>query len=101
MKHFQISVSMFLLILDLFLGNKYVEHVVLINHSWISPTLQKEWGLEFCLFSQRWGRVHCSPKKGEVAKIVKNKGCRGRITYVYLLIFVFINPRNITIQGIT
>ena len=51
--------------------NKYVKQVVLINHSWISPTLQKGWELEFCLFFKKWGRVHFSPKKGEVGKIVE------------------------------
>ena len=34
-------------------SNKYVKQVVLINHSWISPTLQKGWGLEFCLFFKK------------------------------------------------
>ena len=53
------------------ISNKYVKQVVLINHSWISPTLQKGWELEFCLFFKKWGRVHFSPKKGEVGKIVE------------------------------
>ena len=52
-------------------SNKYVKQLVLINHSCISPTLQREWGLEFCLFSKRWGRVHFSPKMREVGKIVE------------------------------
>ena len=46
---------MFLLLLDLFLGNKYAKQVVLINHSWISPTLQKGWELGFRLFFKNWG----------------------------------------------
>ena len=82
------------------ISNKYVKQVVFINHSWISPTLQKEWELEFFLFFKIWGRVHFSPKKGEVGKIVEAWGLLGGITYVYLLIFLFTNPRNITIQGI-
>ena len=53
------------------ISNKYVKQVVLINHSWISPTLQKGWELEFCLFFKKWGRVHFSPKKGEVGKIIE------------------------------
>ena len=55
-------------------SNKYVKQVVLINLSWISPMLQIRWGLELCLFSKEWGRVHFSTKKGEVGKIVAN-GC--------------------------
>ena len=51
-------------------SNKYVKQVVLINHGWISPTLQKGWRLEFCLFFKKWERLHFFPKKGEVAKIV-------------------------------
>ena len=43
------------------ISNKYVKQVVLINHSWISPTL----------FLKKWGRVHFSPKKGEVGKIIE------------------------------
>ena len=61
MKHSQISNSMFLLLLDLFLVT-YVKQVVLINHSWISPTLQMGSGLEFCLFFKKWGKVHFSQK---------------------------------------
>ena len=45
-------------------GNKYVKQGILINHSWISPILQQGWGLEFCLFSKKWVRVHFSPKTG-------------------------------------
>ena len=33
-------------------SNKYVKQLVLINHSCISPTLQREWGLEFCLLGE-------------------------------------------------
>ena len=53
------------------ISNKYVKQVVFINHSWLSPTLQKGWELEFCLFFKKWGRVHFSPKKGEVGKILE------------------------------
>ena len=41
---------------------KYVKHVVLINRSWISPTVQNRWGLMFCLFSKNWGSVHILQK---------------------------------------
>ena len=82
------------------ISNKYMKQIVLINHSWISPTLQKEWELEFFFFFKIWGRVHFSPKKGEVGKIVEAWELLGGITYVYLLIFLFTNPRNITIQDI-
>ena len=51
--------------------NKYVKQVVLINHSWISPSLQKGRELKFCIFFKKLGRVHFSPKKGEVGKIVE------------------------------
>ena len=48
---------MFLLLLTLFLVTKEVNYLVLINHSCISPTLQKRWELEFCLFSKKiWWR---------------------------------------------
>ena len=49
-------------------SNEYVKQVVLINHSWVSPALQKGWGLEFCLFFKKWGRVDFFQKKEEVAK---------------------------------
>ena len=52
-------------------SNKYWKQVVLINHSWISPTLQKGWWLEFCLFFKKWGRILFSPRKVEVGKIVE------------------------------
>ena len=51
-------------------NEKYVKQVVLINSSSISPTLQKGWGLEFCSFFKKWGRVHFSPNKEEVGKTV-------------------------------
>ena len=59
-------------------SNKYVKYVVLINHSWISPTLQSGWGLEFGLFSKKDGGMAGGggiffAKKGEVGKIVD--GC--------------------------
>ena len=34
-------------------SNKYVKKLVLINHGFISPMLQREWGLEFRLFSKK------------------------------------------------
>ena len=70
---------------------------VLINNSWTSPTLQTGWKLEFCLFFKKWGRVHFSLKKEEVGKIEEWRLLREN--NVYLLIFVFINPRNIAIPG--
>ena len=54
-------------------SNKYVKQLVLINHSCISPTLQREWGLELCLFFKKWGRLHFSPKKREVGKIMEER----------------------------
>ena len=53
------------------IGNEYVKKVVSINHSWISPILQQGWELELCLFFKKWRRVHFSPKKGEVGKIIE------------------------------
>ena len=67
----------FFIITGFICSNRYVKQELLINHSWISPTLQREWGLEFCLFRGR-----------------------SRSNLWFLLIFVLINPRNITIQGI-
>ena len=55
-------------------SNKYVKQVLLLNHSWIPSMLQRGWGLEFCLLSEKWGRLYFSPKKGEVGKIIEN-GC--------------------------
>ena len=52
-------------------NKQVVKQVVLINHSLISPILQRGRGLEFCLFSKKWRRVHFSPQKGEVGKIVE------------------------------
>ena len=45
-------------------SNKYLKQVVWINHSWISPTLQRGWGFKFCLFSKKCGRVDFSHRKG-------------------------------------
>ena len=67
----------FFIITGFLCSNRYVKQELLINHSWISPTLQREWGLEFCLFRGR-----------------------SRSNLWFLLIFVLINPRNIAIQGI-
>ena len=61
----------FILLNQYWISNKYVKQIILINLNWISPTLQKGWELEFCLFFKKWERVHFSPKKGEVGKIVE------------------------------
>ena len=34
-------------------SNKEAKQMVLINHIWIRPILQRGWGLEFCLFSKK------------------------------------------------
>ena len=47
-----------------------VKHVVLNNYSWVSPTIQRVWDLEFFLFSQKIGGEF-SPNKEEVDKIVE------------------------------
>ena len=78
-------------------SNKNVKQVFLINHSLIFPTLQRGWGLDFCLLSKKWGRVHFSPKTGEVGK--KGRTLLTENNLFLLVIFVFINPRSITIQG--
>ena len=49
-------------------SNKYVKKLVLINHGFISHTLQREWGLEFRLFSKNEGVYIFSPKKGCLVK---------------------------------
>ena len=74
--------------------------ISLINQSWISPTLQKGWELEFCLFFKKWGGVHLSPKKGEVVKIVEEWRLLRENNLCLLADFCVINPRNITILGI-
>ena len=61
----------FILLNQYWISNKYVKQIILINLNWISPTLQKGWELEFCLFFKKWRRVHFSPKKGEAGKIVE------------------------------
>ena len=93
------------------ISNKYVKQVVLINHNWITPTLQKGWELEFCLFFKKWGRVYFSPKKRKVDIIVgewrllrKNNLCLlaglcvykskkhyipGIYTYIYIYIYIY------------
>ena len=42
------------------------KQVVLINHSWNSPTLHKEWRLEVCLFFPKVGDF--SEKNGRLVK---------------------------------
>ena len=49
-------------------SNRYVKQVVFIKHSWIIPTLQKGWGLEFYLFFRKWERVHFSRKRESLVK---------------------------------
>ena len=40
-------------------SNKYMKQAVLINHSWISPMLQRRWELEFFFFSNgNWSPVY-------------------------------------------
>ena len=67
-----------------------VKHVVLNNYSWVSPTIQRVWGSEFFLFSQKIGGEF-SPNTEEVDKIVEGDN----LWYVTLLIFVFVNPRTL------
>ena len=43
-------------------SNKYMKQVVLINHSWISPMLQRRWELGFCFFS-KGNRIHVYSQK--------------------------------------
>ena len=47
-----LKVNVFI-ITGLICSNKYVKKLVLINHDFISSTLQREWGLEFRLFSKK------------------------------------------------
>ena len=52
-------------------SDKYVKQEVLINHSWVSPTLQIGLGPELFLFSKKCRREQFSLKKGEVGKVVE------------------------------
>ena len=52
----------FIIIAGFIFSSKYVKQINLINYSWISPNLQREWGFEFCLFFKKWGG-YISPKK--------------------------------------
>ena len=54
--------------LNIFCSDKYGKQVVLINYSWISPTLQKSWRLEFCLFSKKRESVHFPQKRNRLVK---------------------------------
>ena len=82
-----------MLLLLLFLlasSTKYVKQVVLINHSWIASTLQKRWGLGFCLFSKKGGSVHFPQKMERLVKYWRKVSyCRESNLHL-LLIFVFI-----------
>ena len=65
-------------------SNKPVRQVVLINHRWISSTLQMGWGGR-SIYSQRKnkrraGGVNFPTKKGVVGKIVEG-GYLGRASY--------------------
>ena len=55
-----LKLNVFIIIFIIICNNKYLKQVVLINHSWISLTLQRGWGF--------------FPKKGEVGKLVQ-EGC--------------------------
>ena len=74
-------------------SNKYVKQVVLINYSWISPT-----GIRVLFFLRKMGRVRFRPKKGSGWWNSSGRFLRESNLWS-LLIFVFRNIRNITIQG--
>ena len=76
-----LKLNIFIIIFIIICSKEYVKQVVFINHSWIFPTLQRKWGLGFCIFSRKWGKVHFSPKKREVGKIVEESYYR-MVTYV-------------------
>ena len=48
--------------------NRYVKQVVLIYHSWISHTLQRGLGFEFCLFSKKRGGYIFLQKRERLVK---------------------------------
>ena len=81
-------------------SNKEVKQKVLINHISTSPTIQRGWGLQLCLFSKKWGRIYVSTKKGEVGVTEQEWRLLRESNLWLLLVFVFIDPRNITIPGI-
>ena len=61
-----------------------------INHSWISHTLQRGWGLGVLSNLRKIGGKFFSPKKERLL-------CYYESTWRLMLIFVFVNPRNITV----
>ena len=54
MKHSNFKFNVFIITGSIF-SNKYVKQVVLINDSWISPTLQKGWDWSFVYSSKNEG----------------------------------------------
>ena len=88
---------MFLLLLAS--TTKYMKQLVLINHSWISPKLQKSWSSAYS--PEKKGGVHF-PQKWEkwVKWRRKVSYCRENNLHLLLTFTTFINPRNIAIQGI-
>ena len=65
-----------------------------------SPLLYKEeWDWSFAYSLKNWGRAYLSPRKEEVEKIVEAWKLRRESNLWLVLIFVFIKPRNITIQS--
>ena len=77
--------------LNIFCSDKYGKQVVLINYSWISPTLQElEIGVLFIL--QKTGECTFPSKKEQAGKIME--GFLGRVTCL-LLILVFINKKTL------
>ena len=68
------------------LTKRQQNELVLINHSWISPTLQIKLGLDFfLLFKKMRGKFLPQKRRGYYEKLR------------FLLIFVFVNPRNFTV----
>ena len=49
----KLKLNICIIIFTVICSNKYVKQVDLINHSLISPTLQRGWELENCLFSKK------------------------------------------------
>ena len=62
------------------------------------PHVTKEMSIGVLLILQKLGEGRFFPKKERVGK--KSRGKFRDINLCLMLIFVFINPRNITIQGI-
>ena len=58
-------------------SNKQVKQVLWINYSWISSTLKRGWGLEFCLSSKK--------KEARGVSFSSKKERLERVTYGYWL----------------